>query len=333
MSRPLRVEYPGAWYHVLNRGRRKEDIFFEDGDRKLFFKLLEEATRLYKLEVHAYTLMSNHYHLLVCTPEGNLSKIMRHINGKYTQIINKKYHYEGSVFKGRYKSILVQQQEYLLELVRYIHRNPLKAGIEKELGFHQWTSHRAYMKKRDRPKWLKVEQVVKQFGEYERAALKKMDQFVRQPTSKELEGQLDEGRWPSVLGCDAFKEHVKELLMGKKIEVEEVPDYREYEKQVSVEALLGEVALAYDMDPALIKKKRYPASMNIKRALIYICREDLQKGCREIGEALDGISRSAITRQYLAACRDWDEQKGCFENIKKARRCLERIKRSQQIKT
>lgn len=333
MSRPLRVEYPGAWYHVLNRGRRKEDIFFQDADRKLFFKLIEEATRLYKLEVHAYALMSNHYHLLVCTPEGNLSKIMRHINGTYTQTINKKYHYEGSVFKGRYKSILVEEEGYLLELVRYIHRNPLKAGIEKKVGTHKWTSHRAYIRKTDRPKWLKVEKVLKRFGKYEKTALNEMEQFVKESVPKELENQLDGVKWPAVLGGDGFKERVKEMLLGKRIDVKDVPEYKKYEKKISVEDLVNEVALAYHMNLDKIKKKRDSRNVNIKRAIILICREDLQRGSKEISDALGGINRSVITRQYTAACQDLRNTEGCFEDIKNVRRCVEEINQRQQNKT
>ena len=333
MSRPLRVEYHGAWYHVLNRGRRKENIFFEDSDRKLFFKLIEDAIRLYKLEIHAYSLMPNHYHLLVCTPEGNLSKIMRYINGTYTQLINKKYNYEGSIFKGRYKSILIEEERYLLELVRYIHRNPLKAGIEKDLGMHKWTSHRGYMRKKERPKWLKVDEVLKRFGKYEKMALKKMEGFIKELRSTELEDRLEGIKWPSVLGGEAFKNKVKEILIGKKIEVKEVPDYREYANEMSVKDLIKGIAKEYNMDQSMIKKRRDPRNVNIKRAIILICREELQRSSKEISDALGGINRSVITRQYVAACKDLKNKQGCFKDIKNVYRCIEEIRRKQQNKT
>lgn len=330
MSRPLRVEYPGAWYHVLNRGRRREEIFFDDGDRKIFFKAIEEATCLYKLEVHCYSLMSNHYHLLVRTPEGNLSRIMRHINGVYTQKINKKHNYEGSIFKGRYKSILVSEKEYLLELIRYIHKNPLKAGIVKKLGDHQWTSHRAYMRKKDRPSWLKVDHILRQFGEYEKEALIKMDKFIKEETSDDLKKQLDGVKWPSVLGGDTFKDKVKEILRGKKISSEDVPEYRKYEVKINITDLIDEIVKEYNIDLNAIKKKRNPKSANIKRVIIYVCREDLQKSAKEICEALGGINRSLVTRQYEVVIKN----KNVFsKDIQRVRLCIERIKQSQQSKT
>ena len=142
MARPLRIEYPSAWYHVLNRGRRREKIYFDSADYQTFLTLLGRCYDLYELEIYAYALMPNHYHLLVRTPRGNLSRAMRHLDGVYTQKINRKYGLEGSVLKGRFKSILIEKESYRLEIIRYIHRNPYKAGLEKVLGQHAWTSHR-----------------------------------------------------------------------------------------------------------------------------------------------------------------------------------------------
>ena len=110
MSRPLRIEYPGAWYHVMNRGRRSEKIFFVDADRQAFIQVLQEASELWNIRISAYCLMSNHYHLLVQTPDGNLSRAMRHINGVYTQRFNRRHKKEGQLFRGRYKGVLVEAQ-------------------------------------------------------------------------------------------------------------------------------------------------------------------------------------------------------------------------------
>ena len=145
MSRPLRLEYPGAWYHVMNRGRRSEKIFFTDTDRETFLNVLREASGLWNMRVFAYCLMPNHYHLLVQTPHGNLSRCMRHVNGVYTQRFNRRNEKEGQLFRGRYKAVLVDDDIYLLEVLRYIHRNPLKAGIVKSLEDYPWSSHKGYL--------------------------------------------------------------------------------------------------------------------------------------------------------------------------------------------
>ncbi len=145
MSRPLRIEYPDAWYHVMNRGRRSEEIFFSETDRMEFLTVMQEAVNLWNLRVSSYCLMPNHYHLLVQTPAGNLSRCMRHINGVYTQRFNRKHNKDGQLFRGRYKAILVDSDNYLLEVLRYIHRNPLKAGLVRNLDEFPWSSHRAYL--------------------------------------------------------------------------------------------------------------------------------------------------------------------------------------------
>ncbi len=119
MARPLRIEFSGALYHVTSRGDGQEAIYLDDGDRVLFMEVLGEACEQYNWVVHSWCQMTNHYHLLIETPEGNLSKGMRHLNGVYTQRFNRKHQRVGHVFQGRFKAILVEKEAYLLELARY----------------------------------------------------------------------------------------------------------------------------------------------------------------------------------------------------------------------
>ena len=118
MSRPLRIQYPDAWYHLMNRGRRREEIYTDKHDYMGFIELLQEATEMFNVCISAYCLMPNHYHLLIQTPDANLSRCMRHINGVYTQRFNRRHGHDGPLFRGRYKSILIDQDSYLLELIR-----------------------------------------------------------------------------------------------------------------------------------------------------------------------------------------------------------------------
>jgi putative transposase len=127
MSRPLRIQFPGAWYHVMNRGANKQITFQDDNDRKDFLGLLKAIHYRYKIEVHAYCLMNNHYHLMLRINSANLSQAMRHLNGVYTQRYNCRHNIDGPLFRGRYKSILVDAENYLLRLSRYIHLNPVSA--------------------------------------------------------------------------------------------------------------------------------------------------------------------------------------------------------------
>ena len=132
MARPLRIEYPGAFYHILARGQRKDSIFYSDKDRKVFLHRLKETAQKYHIRIHAYVLMKNHYHLLMETPHGNLAKAMHYFNSNYTNWFRVKHSLVGSIFQGRYKSILIEKDAYLLELSAYIHLNPVRAEISKK---------------------------------------------------------------------------------------------------------------------------------------------------------------------------------------------------------
>ena len=147
MSRPLRIDYPNAWHHVMNRARRGANLFVVKADYQQFIDLLEDTADLFKVNVAAFCLMPTHYHLMVQTPDANLSRCMRHLNGVYTQRYNVGHGSDGTLFRGRYKSILVEADSYVLQLVRYIHRNPLKAGMVKRLDQYGWSSHRGYLSK------------------------------------------------------------------------------------------------------------------------------------------------------------------------------------------
>lgn len=143
MARPLRLEFAGALYHVTARGDRQEPIYENDDDRIAFLELLSEVCLLCNWVCHAYCLMGNHYHLLVETPEGNLSRGMRQLNGVYTQQHNRRHSRVGHVFQGRYKAILVEKEGYLLELARYIVLNPVRAQLVSTAVEWPWSSYRS----------------------------------------------------------------------------------------------------------------------------------------------------------------------------------------------
>ena len=154
MSRPLRIQYPNAWYHVMKRGRRGESVFESKDDYQLFLDILHEAIELFSLRISAYCLMTNHYHLLVQTPDSNLSRCMRHINGVYTQRFNAAHGLDGQLFRDRYKAILVGEDSYLLQLIRYIHKNPLRAGMVKRAELYEWSSHKGFLSRAQNWDWL-----------------------------------------------------------------------------------------------------------------------------------------------------------------------------------
>jgi len=156
MPRPQRIEYENAFYHVMNRGRGRQFIFHDEKYYHAFLETLSEAHTRFNCVIHAYCLMGNHYHLLIETPLANLSRIMRHINGVYTQRYNRLKKTDGSLFRGRFKAILIDNDEYIMQLTRYIHRNPIdmKKPIVEELKQYPWSSYRTYINKEKAPSWL-----------------------------------------------------------------------------------------------------------------------------------------------------------------------------------
>ena len=322
MARPLRIEYPGAWYHVMNRGRRRETIFHTPKEYEAFLDLVGKCFELFELEVHAYSLLPNHYHLLVRTPRGNLSRAMRHLDGVYTQKFNRRYGAEGTVFRGRYKAILVDRDSYAMELVRYIHRNPMTAGLEKKVGGHQWTSHRYYHQKEGRPGWLKREFVLRYFGKREKEALGRMDAFVKEEPSEEIMKRMGGVNWPAVLGGEKFKEWVKEKYLGRRLDEKGVPQLRELLRHQKIGHLKELARERWGCGPDLWQKVRRGRENPKRRAMIYASRRFLKATGWEISEAFGGIGHGAISMQCRSAEQEIREKKGCCADVQDLERAL-----------
>jgi putative transposase len=223
MSRPLRIGYPGAWYHVMNRGRRGENLFANSEDFQMFIRLLQESVDLWDIKVSAYCLMSNHYHLLVQTPHGNLSRVMRHLNGIYTQRYNRAHQCDGQLFRGRYKAILVEADSYLLQLVRYIHRNSLQAGLVEDIDHYPWSSHAGYLTAEKEWAWLHKEFVLSMMTTDNRKSCEVYRRFVEQEDSEEICNVFEKKKWPSILGSEEFVDWVKNSFSAEKTH-SQVPD-------------------------------------------------------------------------------------------------------------
>jgi len=219
MSRPLRLEFSGALYHVTSRGNERKPIYREEKDFELFFDILGEACERFNWVVHAYCLMTNHYHLLVETPDANLSKGMRHLNGVYTQKFNRLYKRVGHLFQGRYKAILVQKEAYLLELSRYIVLNPVRAkGLVDSPDEWPWSSYLATIGQVENPKWLAVDALLRSFSNKRQQAVSRYVEFVQQGKGVKVWDQL---KSQVFLGNDEFVNHHLQQLKDE--ELAEVP--------------------------------------------------------------------------------------------------------------
>jgi putative transposase len=159
MSRPLRIEFPGATYHVTSRGDRREEIFEDDDDARHFLAIVAQGLTRYGAQLLAYCLMGNHYHLVLNTPEAGLSLLMRHINGVYTQDFNRCHALVGHLFQGRFKAILVDSDSYLMQLCRYVELNPVRAGMVVQAADWEWSSYRAHTGLSPAPLWLELNEL------------------------------------------------------------------------------------------------------------------------------------------------------------------------------
>lgn len=219
MTRPLRIELAGGVYHVTSRGDRRENIYFCDADRRAWLELLGKVCERFNWMCHAWCQMSNHYHIVVETVEGNLSQGMRQLNGVYTQHINSAYQRVGHVFQGRYKSILVEKESYLLELARYVVLNPVRAGMVDDPQQWSWSSYAAMTGEKQAPPWLQTDWILGQFDRNRGQAVMGYVDFVRAGAGmpsvwERLRGQV-------YLGSDAFLQRIQAL--SDKTSLAEIP--------------------------------------------------------------------------------------------------------------
>jgi putative transposase len=210
MARPLRIEFSGALYHVTARGNERRNIFFSDEDRLRFLSSLGEVCEEFNWRCHAYCQMTNHYHLLVETLDANLSKGMRHLNGVYTQTINRTHRRVGHLFQGRFKGILVEKENYLLELARYIALNPVRARMVAQARDWVWSSYCATVGLTPAPPFLTTDWLLSAFGGERREARLRFERFVAD--GMERPSPWRDLRHQIYLGSDRFVESMQQRI-------------------------------------------------------------------------------------------------------------------------
>jgi len=234
MARPLRIEYPGAVYHITSRGNEKKPVYKDEADRENFLSTLHQVNKRYNWLCHAYCLMDNHFHLVIETPEGNLSLGMRQLNGVYTQKFNKRHGRVGHLFQGRYKAILIQKDSHLLEVCRYVVVNPVRARLVEDPGQWRWSSYGATAGREKSSACLTTSWVLRQFSSKRRKAEKEYRQYVRSGIGKvsfwkEVKGQ-------AILGEDGFVDTLAGYF-GKHKNMPEIPKSQRYATRPVLEKL------------------------------------------------------------------------------------------------
>ena len=224
MARPLRVEYPGACYHVVNRGNRRAQVFFSDSDYMLFIDKLAEYVELYDVVIYTYCLMPNHYHLFLKTKHANLGKFMQSFNTSFTLCMNKKYGQSGHLFQGRYKAQLVETELYKNKLSRYIHLNPVKlkslesespADLKKRLRDYKWSSFHYYLGISRKPDWLNRSFVLSSWGQTSDEKIRNYRKYVEEGLLSDNREELSPNEISNIIGSDYFKDKIIRLYLIK----------------------------------------------------------------------------------------------------------------------
>lgn len=218
MARPLRIEFEGAFYHVMARGNARQRIFLDDVDRRSFIDNLGRVSQRFDWTVWAWCLMDNHYHLLIETRLPTLSKGMREVNGVYTQAFNRRHRRMGHVLQGRFKAILVDQNAYLLELARYIVLNPVRAHLVQSAGESDWSSFKAVMGKVPVPKWLAVDDILAMFHAQRGPARRAYARFVADGVG--APDPHENMQRAGILGDQAFMDQILDHIDGQALSPE-----------------------------------------------------------------------------------------------------------------
>ena len=301
MARPLRIQYENAYYHVTCRGNARQEIYADDRDRSVFLKLLARSAEIYQVEVLAYVLMANHFHLLVKTPGANLQEFMRHFNISYTSHFNRGHKRTGHLYQGRYKAFLIDADSYLQEVSRYIHLNPLRpkgkarktlAEKKEYLRRYQWSSYPTYLSPRAGRSLVQVQEILVYFGGDTPEGRKQYRDFVKEGLTREMENPLERGKGHGIIGSAEFVERMKERFLSGQPRSREVPAIRKVIGQVEPERILEAVAMEFQVSREdLLQRGNRGIARPVLMELLYRYGGLNQ---REIGELL-GIDYSSVS--------------------------------------
>ncbi|MFH0870864.1 MAG: transposase [bacterium] len=301
MARPLRIQFENAYYHVTCRGNARQEIYVQDLDRSVFLRLLARSAEVYQVEVLAYVLMANHFHLLVKTPRANLQEFMRHFNISYTSYFNRAHERTGHLYQGRYKAFLIDADSYLQEVSRYVHLNPLrsqgkarKALAEKKeyLRKYQWSSYPTYLSPRAGRSFLQVREILAYFEGDTPEGRKQYRDFVEEGLTRGMENPLERGKGHGIIGSAAFLERMKEGFLSGQPRSREVPAIRKVIGEVEPERILEAVAMEFQVSREdLLQRGNRGIARPVLMEFLYRYGGLNQ---REIGELL-GIDYSSVS--------------------------------------
>ncbi len=319
MAGPLRVEYPGAYYHVINRGNNQEKIYKNARDREKFLEYLEKAAERFSIIIHAYCLMGKHYHLLVQTPEANLSLAMQWINVSYATYFNRKRGRYGHLFQGRFKAILIDADEYLKHLSRYIHLNPVRAKMVSLPAEYQWSSYGAFIGKHRAPRFLETSWLLSNFGRTKKEARGNYRDFVENVDVKALENPSKQVTGGFLLGDADFVNWVKETFLAGRNDEKEIPQLKKLKPRVSLEKVVQAVTQEFHCSQERIIAKGRKKN-KAREVALYIARDMSGMSCKDLGEYFGGVSGALITIMHNRIADESRQNKRLKHRIDKIRK-------------
>jgi REP element-mobilizing transposase RayT len=319
MARPLRIEYPGAFYHVISRGISHESLFRSHRDKEKFLEYIEKVSERFSIIIHTYCLMNTHYHLLIETSEPNLSQSIQWLNVSYAIYFNRKHNRSGYLFQGRFKAILIDADAYLKQLSRYIHLNPVKAKLVSSAGLYRWSSYPAFTGKQTPPMFLETGWLLSNFGKSKKVAQKNYKEFVEKANIKTLENPSKHITEGVILGDTDFVNWIKDTFLSEKKDDKEIPQLRHLKPRISLETVVEQVSKEFNCEVENILQKGRKQN-KAREAAIYLARDLTGLSGKALGNYFDGVSGALITIMYNRIANESSKNK-------RLKYALERLKK------
>jgi REP-associated tyrosine transposase len=305
----------------MNRGARHQNIFLNDSDRRDFLRLLKDTIEMWQIEVHAFSFLSTHYHLLISTPLGNLSRAMRHIDGVFAQRFNLRHGFDGSLFRGRYKAILVEKDNYLLEVFRYIHLQSVKAGICENPEDHIWTSHRDYLSRQTSEPWLRKDIIFSLFDPKQSGSFKLLDRFVKKGIPPEVDEFYNKQRISPIFGSKNFIQRIKEKYIAPDTVSYEIPDGKIFRSFISIDMISRIVCKDLNIPISDIRNSVRGKRNEARNTSIYLARKVGGHSLNDIAAYFGSMTYSGVNSAISRVQKELEVNEGLsviMEKLKKS---------------
>lgn len=321
MARPIRIEYEGAIYHVTSRGNERKKIFFGETDYDKFRAYLREGQDKFGYLVHCYVLMTNHYHLVIQTPHGNLSELMHYVNGSYTNYINRKNGRQGHLLQGRYKAILIDCDAYLLQVSRYLHLNPVRAGLVAKPEEYPYSSYRSYVSSH-KEDFVYRNLIWEMIANNHKGGPKGYRQFVEKVIGEEGESPLKNIYGGVILGKETFINEVLARLRDDTLKSEEITHRKKLRGTMNSEAVINAIALYFKVPGEAVRENKKP----YRKIAVYLLKQYTGLTNREIMELFGRVSYSAIAKAYERFRGDLMKDKALQKEVEAITSSLSNVK-------